>query len=216
MKVVKIRSSAVALIGDLVDSRESPDRQSLHTALDDVLRAVNQRLDPIVAAVITVGDEFQGVYRSVGDALTASFWVRLSLRPVGDVRFGVGRGDVRTLDTTRGILDGSAFWRARDAIEAAERRAGRARTRTSRTAYQSPDDPPHHVATIQATLDCLDFMIGSLTSPSDVILEGLMNGRTQLEIAERAGISASAVSQRVRRDGLGVALDTMTTLGSLP
>ena len=212
---MKQEPSVVALIGDLVGSRDSPDRQNLHITLDDALRAVNHRLDPIVPAMITVGDEFQGVYRSVGDALTASFWVRLTLRPVGDVRFGVGRGAVRTLDTTRGILDGSAFWRARDAIEAAEVRAARARTRTSRTAYHSPD-PPHQVATIQATLDCLDFMIGSLTSPSDVILEGLMNGQTQLEIAERAGISASAVSQRVRRDGLGVALDTITTLGTLP
>ncbi len=216
MVEVKRWGSAVALIGDLVGSRESLDRQTLHTTLDDVLRDVNQRLEPIVPAIITVGDEFQGVYRSLGDALTASFWVRLSLQPVGDVRFGVGRGEVRTLDSTRGILDGSAFWRARDAIEAAEERARRARTRSSRTAFHSPDDPPHQVATIQATLDCLDFMIGSLTSPSDAILEGLMNRHTQLEIADRAGISASAVSQRVRRDGLGVALDTMTTLGSLP
>lgn len=213
---MKPTSSVVALIGDLVDSRKSPDRQALHTRLDGVLGVVNRRLDPIEPAVITVGDEFQGVYRSVGDALTASFWIRLSLFPAGDVRFGVGRGEVRTLDTTRGILDGSAFWRARDAIEVAEARAGRARTRTSRTAVHSPDDPPHQVATLQATLDCLDFMIGSLSSSSHDILEGLMNGHTQLEIAERAGISPSAVSQRLRRDGLGVALDTMTTLGSLP
>lgn len=208
--------SVVALIGDLVDSRKSPDRQALHTMLDDVLDVVNRRLDPIEPAVITVGDEFQGVYRSLGDALTASFWIRISLSPLGDVRFGVGRGEVRTLDTTRGILDGSAFWRARDAIEVVESRAGRARTRTSRTGFHSPDDLPHLVAAVQATLDCLDFMVGSLSSSSHAILEGLMNGHTQLEIAERAGISPSAVSQRLRRDGLGVALDTMTTLGSQP
>ena len=209
-------TSVVALIGDLVDSRESPDRQGLHRRLDDLLSEVNRRLNPIEPAVITVGDEFQGVYRSVGDALTASFRIRLSLHPLGDLRFGVGRGEVRTLDTTRGILDGSAFWRAREAIEQAESRADRARTRTSRTAYHAPDDPPHQVATIQATLDCLDFMVGSLTNTSHVIVEGLMNGHTQIEIAERAGISPSAVSQRVRRDGLGIVIDTMTTLGSLP
>ncbi|MEP7334094.1 MAG: hypothetical protein ABI692_18635, partial [Terracoccus sp.] len=74
MVEVKRWTSVVALIGDLVGSRESPDRQTLHTTLDDVLRAVNHRLEPIVPAIITVGDEFQGVYRSVGDALTASFW----------------------------------------------------------------------------------------------------------------------------------------------
>lgn len=33
-----------------------------------------------------------------------------------------------------------------------------------------------------------------------------MTGRTQAQIAETEGISASAVSQRVRRDGIGLIL----------
>ena len=64
----------MALIGDLVGSRESLDRQTLHTTLDDVLRDVNQRLEPIVPAVITVGDEFQAVFDDVASALRAT-WV---------------------------------------------------------------------------------------------------------------------------------------------
>ena len=123
---------------------------------------------------------------------------------------------MRTLDDARGIHDGSGYWRARDSIEGAKARAGHARTRTARTTYLSPDDPPHRVETVQAALDCLDFMVGSLTSTSPAILEGLMNRHPQLDIARQAGISPSAVSQRMRRDGLGVALDAMTALAGLP
>jgi hypothetical protein len=43
-----------------------------------------------------------------------------------------------------------------------------------------------------------------------------MQGLRQHEIAERADLSPSAVSQRVRRDGVGVALEAMATLGGLP
>jgi predicted transcriptional regulator len=43
-----------------------------------------------------------------------------------------------------------------------------------------------------------------------------MHGHAQQDVADQVGISPSAVSQRVRRDGIGVALEAMTTLGELP
>ena len=39
---------------------------------------------------------------------------------------------------------------------------------------------------------------------------------TQLELAEREGISASAVSQRVRADGIGAVLAAQALLWELP
>lgn len=209
-------ATAIALIGDLVASRRTSDRQAVHDRLDTVLRDTNQRHRALHPAVITLGDEFQGVYAELGTAVAASFAIRLALADTVDVRFGLGRGEVHTLDAARGIRDGSAFWRARDAIEAAEARAERARTRTSRTVYRCPDEPPHQVALVQSALDCLDFMVGSLSKPSRAILEGLMNARTQLEMAATLGLSPSAVSQRIRRDGIAVAHGAITTLTGLP
>ena len=43
-----------------------------------------------------------------------------------------------------------------------------------------------------------------------------MHGLAQHDVAEQVGISPSAVSQRVRRDGIGIALEAMATLGDLP
>jgi hypothetical protein len=215
MPSMKTGNSRVALIGDLVESRRVLDRQGLHDHLERVLTIVNHESPVRDPAVITLGDEFQGVYDTLGDALGAAFRIRFLLHPV-DVRFGVGRGTVTTLDTGRGIHDGPAYWNARDAIETAERRAGRAQTRTSRTAYVSPEDQPGHADAVQAALDCLDFMIGSMSEASRSILGGLMEGRTQQEIATSHGVSPSAVSQQVRNNGLGVALEVMETLGGLP
>jgi len=206
----------VALIGDVVQSRAQRDRQALHDELEAVLGDTNAAVPALDAAVITVGDEFQGVYRTLGAALAASFRIRVLIHGRADVRFGLGRGSVTTLDRVRGIHDGPAYWAARDAITAAEERARRARTRTSRTAYVSPVDPPGLQAAVQAALDCLDFMVGSLSTTSRAILGGLMQGLSQHDIAAQQAISPSAVSQRVRRDGIGVVLETMATLSELP
>ena len=80
------------------------------------------------------------------------------------------------------------------------RSAQRAQTRTSRTAYVAPDEAPATVAAVRAALDCLDFMVGSMSTTSREILGGLMHGHAQHDVADRVGISPSAVSQRVRRD----------------
>ena len=216
MQDLKAEPSPVALIGDIVASRAHRHRQALHDAFAAAVERANDEVPVDDPAVITVGDEFQGVYPSLGEALRASFVVRAALFPRADIRFGLGRGAVSTLDPVRGIHDGPAYWAAREAITLAEDRAQRAQTRTSRTAYLAPDEPADTVAVVRAALDCLDFMVGSMSNTSREILGALMNGHAQHDIAEQVGISPSAVSQRVRRDGIGVALEAMTTLGELP
>ena len=215
MSQVKENSARVALIGDIVESRRTGDRQALHDTVTMVLASVNADhpvLDPVV---ITLGDEFQGVYATLGDALTAAFHIRAGLRP-HDVRFGLGRGDIQALDSERGIHDGPAYWAARDAIVEAERLAGKAALRGTRTAYRSPEGEPALVTAVNAALTALDHILGSLSPVSWRILGGRLEGLTQQNIAAREGITPSAVSQRVRSDGIGVAMETMRMLGELP
>ena len=208
-------ASAVAIIGDIVGSRASDDRVALHESIAAALQRVNADHPVTDPAVITLGDEFQGVYATLGDALTAAFHIRARLRP-HDVRFGIGRGDIQALDRERGIHDGPAYWAARDAIVEAARLAGKAALRTTRTVYVSAEDEPALVAAVNAALTALDQVLGSLSPVSWRILAGRLEGLTQQEIAAREGISASAVSQRVRNDGIGVAMETMWMLGELP
>ncbi|HSO64922.1 MAG TPA: winged helix-turn-helix domain-containing protein, partial [Ornithinibacter sp.] len=136
---------------------------------------------------------------------------------------GLGRGGVTILDPSRGIEDGPGWWAARAAIEEAEEAAARAPTRHARTAYRAAADecPPagHDVSepAVNAALLCRDHLVGSLSDRSLRLLRGLMDPHTtQGELAAREGISASAVSQRVRADGIGVVLAAHDLLRGMP
>ena len=216
------------LIGDLVQSREASDRRALHERVEQALARANDAVTAVSDLRVTTGDEFQGSYATLGAALDAALRVRLQLLPTSDARFGIGRGPVTTLDEDRGIEDGPGWWAARDAIEAAEEGAERPATRQLRTAYRvsaedgtRPEGPPaatdDEVDAVNAALLCRDHLVGSLSDRSIRLLRGLMDPHTtQSELAAREGISASAVSQRVRADGIGVVLAAQELLRGLP
>lgn len=204
----RTEGASAALVADLVASRTSPDRQALHTRFREAMESVNA--DPESGLIedlrITVGDEFQGRFETVGAALAATLRLRLALSPDGDIRFGVGWGEVTVLDD-EGTQDGSAWWAARNAIEWVEAAQQEAATEKVRTAYRcgEGEDGPGEPE-VNAALLCRDHLVGSLDDRGRRILGGMLDGRTQAEIAEIEQVSPSAVSQRVRRDGIGLIL----------
>ena len=221
MSGMKEQASRCLVIGDLVGSRGAPNRRALHRAVEKALVSVNAAVPAVTELRITVGDEFQGAYPTLGAAIEAALRVRLELLPAADVRVGIGRGPVQLLDAERGIEDGPGWWAARAAIEAVEQAAGRPATRHLRTAYHaapqlaSAEGAPGPDATggagaadaVNAALLCRDHLVGSLSHRSVRLLRGLMDPHTtQAELATLEGISASAVSQRVRADGIGAVL----------
>ncbi len=205
MSKMKPEPSVATLIGDVVRSRAAADRPALHTRLAELLEAANDELEPVVPLRITVGDEYQGCFESVGAALHAALWLRLQLAPRAELRHGVGWGSVAVLADSPRIEDGPGWWAAREAIESVKLEAIRPATRRMRTAYRIADetDGPDPAA-VNAALMCRDQMVGSVSQRSLRLLRGTLAGRTQAELAEDEGISASAVSQRVRHDGLAV------------
>src|SRR5215212_1490182 len=108
------------LIGDLVASRKADDRTALHARLSDLLTEINDTFAPITPLRITVGDEFQGAFATVGAALQASLRLRLGLLPAHDVRHGLGWGDVTVFEDRPRVEDGPGWWAARDAIHQAQ------------------------------------------------------------------------------------------------
>lgn len=204
--------ASATLIGDLVGSRDVADRAGLHRRLGDVLDEVNERFAPPTPLRITVGDEYQGVFGTVGDALRASLLLRLALLPDHDVRHGLGWGEVRVLEEDPRVEDGPGWWAARDAIEVVEAGEGRAETRLLRTGYlAAPGAGGPTAGAVNAALLLRDRVVGGLSERSLSVLRGLLDGEAQRDIATALGISASAVSQRVRADGLAalVAADEM-------
>ncbi len=210
-----VGSMRAVLIGDVVGSRRTRDRQELHATLARVLEDANAARAPLDPLRITVGDEFQGGFTTLGSALALGQVVRLALLVLGvDVRLGLGWGMVEVLDARAGTQDGPGWWAAREAIETTKALQSQAGTRHVRTSYQPAVDDPREPA-VTAALLCRDHMVGSLDDRSIRILRELMADRTQLDIAEAEGISASAVSQRIRRHGLDVLVTAQTRLEAL-
>jgi hypothetical protein len=201
------------VIGDVVGSRSAADRGALHRAITSALAdAAEVAIEP---PVLTVGDEFQGVYRTVGEAIDAALSIRLALAPGVDIRFGIGWGAITVLDEATGIQDGPGWWAAREAIEwtaAAQTQPGLALVRT---AFRIAEPDGHDAGAVNAALMCRDHLLGSLDERSQRILTGLRAGRTKKELAMAEGISASAVSQRAGRAGIDLIMAASQQLRSI-
>lgn len=112
------------LTSDVVASRLAEDRESLQRRLESALAEVNRAFAAslTVPLAVTVGDEWQGLFRSSSAALEAEFVARAVLYPVA-VRSGIGVGGISTsLRPTTAAMDGECFHRSRQAVEAAQRR----------------------------------------------------------------------------------------------
>lgn len=120
---MRVLPGYAAVIGDLRASRFSGDRARLQLMLAGALVGTNRRTSPVQSLAPTIGDEFQGMYQSLEEALRATFWVRLHLIGEAEVRFGVGWGMLTYLQDSEDkdfrSQDGPAWWAARIALERA-------------------------------------------------------------------------------------------------
>lgn len=187
------QNAYATVLGDLVASRTRSDRAALHGRFATALERINADLEPVVPLRIQVGDEFQGRFATRGAAFGAVLRLRLLLAPDVECRYGVGWGPLTVLDRRTGVEDGPGWWLARDAIDAVHA------SRERRTAYRGPDQE-----LIEAALLGRDALLARLDARSVRILQGLLDGVSQRDLAEELGVSASAISQRVRHDELAV------------
>lgn len=185
---------AVGLIGDVVGSRQAPDRAALQRRLVQALAEVSDRTGGRLS--MTVGDEFQGRYPDLESAVLASLRLHLSLIGSARLRIGIGRGLLSFEADTGSPLgqDGPVWWRARDAIDLVAAGGDQARTRVE-TATEWD-------GVINAYLLVRDTLVAGYDTVDGVIGLGLLDGVTQKALAQRLGINQSSVSRRVHGHGL--------------
>ncbi|MDF1487778.1 SatD family protein [Tessaracoccus caeni] len=213
MSEMKDIPNAVAVLLDVVSSRQG-DRARQHADLlraVDVVNAAVPALDPLHP---TVGDELQGVYSSLGDALNAVFRLRLLVSPGVDLRAGIGGGEVRVIDAEHRIQDGSAWWRAREAIDAVKALATATGYRSARVGIQ--DARPAASPSAGPLSRLVDSSLHRLRPGVAATLLGVLDEEDNATIAERQGISPSANSQRVGTNDLRIVADAIRALGELP
>lgn len=206
--------NVATLIGDVIGSRRSGDRASVHRELTAAVREADEATDPVRPTVVLSGDEIQGLHPRLGGAVRASFAIRLRVHPT-QIRFGIGWGPVQQLG--EGVEDGAGWWSARSAITSVHELEAKAATRAVRTCFMPAEDAAGPVApeAVNAALLCRDQVLAGLDGRDIRIVTALMRGRSQTEIAADEGVSVSAVSQRISRKGIGVLLRANELLHSL-
>lgn len=209
MAEMQVFPSCVALLVDVVDSRGS-DRAATHAALLAAIEATNEAVPHLDPLRVTVGDELQGVYASLGTAFAASLRLRNALAGEVDVRFGLGGGEVRVIDASRGIQDGEAWTLAREAIEEVEQRAREHGFAGLRTGIRDGRDVADDLAPALAHL--VDAHLDGLGAGARASFSALVEGLDNAATAARLGISPSANSQRVGNNHLRVALEATQAL----
>lgn len=218
----------VTVIGDVVGSRQAdPD---LFDRLQDALERTNARIHAMQPLQVTVGDEFQAVYRRLGDALNAAILVRLLLHETAEIRFGVGWGTFTRWNSERSPFeqDGPAWWAARDALKAIRKQESGfgvpAGWRTGiRLRHEPPsdgegdlnwhmpveaDDPQRRSLgmSIDAAVESLVMLRDHVFARLDerdvqLVLALLADGVTVTEAARSIGISQQAASRRLQMNG---------------
>lgn len=194
-----------ALVGDVIASRQTDDRENLQYNLSKSMSSVNQVTNAVQPLTMTVGDEFQGLYDDLATSLRVALRIRLAIYPVG-IRIGIGWGELTLPPESPPFgQDGPCWWRAREAIEQVEiGERSNATARSTRTIFRSGTD--------------IDDLVNSYLSARDQILAGLdgidveiallkLAGSNQREIAQDVGLSQGSVSRRLQGHGLFALLD---------
>ena len=113
----KRKSCNCAIIGDIKGSRGLDDWEHLFGELKRVLEETNERFSDVIIVRFapTVGDEFQGAIKTPERAIELLNFLGRKL-PV-DVYYGLGVGAIEKLLDEEVGMRGSAFYRARDALQ---------------------------------------------------------------------------------------------------
>ena len=215
-------SQGVVLIGDVVSSRDHPDRPALQARLRGALERANRSERVTQPLHIQLGDEFQGVVATLADALRVGLDVRLDLLPDVELRVGVGVGPFWVFDAEATPIsqDGPAWWAARRAIESAKDLGGRPGTRHVRSWAVALGEDGREAdgtgsvpfATVNAYLGLQDFVLASMRPRHLRLLVAALRGEPQREVARREGITQSAVSQALSSSGAQALAQALATL----
>jgi len=207
----------IAVIADIVGSRGLGDRGAAQRVLDETIARVEQDL-PLAAQPLTptVGDEQQGVYLDLGDALTSLLMIQLRLPDGIAFRFGLGVGEVRAVESVHGELaDGPGWYAARAAIETVHSREQRAVPRTRTWIVGAPGQDEVMETTIAASnayLLARDELVGAMSERERRLTYGRAVGRSQQELAAQEGISQPSVSKSLRSAGAAALIEGLSAL----
>ena len=179
----------IALIGDMVQSRalSANDRAKAQREFAGLVKLLNQRFRKSTASkfVVTIGDEFQGLLHTA-EVIPELIWTVEADYAARQIRMGVGAGVLHTpIQASALNIDGPVLHEARAAITFA---------RDKRMLGGVFKGFGEQDAVLTGYAQVLRFMRSNWTDRQREVVGLLREGLTQVEIAERLGVSKQAVS----------------------
>lgn len=182
----------LVLIGDIVASRHASDRAELQRRLKSVLHATNRRRQALLTSPLTVtlGDEFQAVYRRAESVFADAFSILHALAPVR-VRFALAVGEIATpLNRTQALgMDGPAFHEARELLT---------RLKTSGRFFALAGPRPETTRLANPVLAVLSGQVEGWRETRLRLLAELLDGASSSALAKTAKITPRAVNKNIR------------------
>ncbi len=186
----------IAVIGDVTNSRGIPRRESFQRKLASTLAVAGNAAGAALASpyTITLGDEFQAVYRRPETLWAELIEVLAALHPV-HVRFAIGVGELTTRINPEQALgmDGPAFHRAREGIERLKEQGG---------TFMIVGGDPAEWALANHTLALWSHALQKWSRNRLQILAGLLRERPVREIEGELSISRVAVNKNIHAAAL--------------
>lgn len=184
--------TCLVIIGDVIASRHLPARAQFQRRLRGLLQSLNQRRKGLASPyTLTLGDEFQAVYRTADTCLADILALMAEIAPVR-ARFAVGVGEIVTpINPAQAIgMDGPAFHRARELLTSlkAQRRL---------LGVAGAPGGALGAALVQASLAVLSGQVEGWRPNRLKLLARLLSGESTGELAKHTGITTRAVNKNI-------------------
>jgi len=181
----------LVLIGDVLGSRQLPARAQFQRRLGTTLASLNGRRKNLASPfTLTLGDEFQAVYRDPSGLFSDIFTLLAQVAPVR-ARFAVAVGEVVTpINPKQAIgMDGPAFHLARARLE-------ELKAQGDLLGVQEAGDPRWKLS--GATLAVLSGLIKGWRQKRLQLFAGLLAGTPVPDLARQTKITIRAVNKNIR------------------
>lgn len=198
--------SLLVLIGDLVASRETSDRQAVQDRLRAALDECNADHTAIASPyTITLGDEFQAVLDNGERAFKDAVWIQAVVHPVL-VRYSIALGELSTkVNPDQAIgMDGPAFHEARAGIED---------LRQSNTLFRIQGLPANLSDVVAPSLNLVSHEFSKWQSRRFHILAAIQRHEPIADIARCLSISEQAVYKNIGEGRLRDVSELFEALG---
>ncbi len=184
--------AVITLIGDLINSKGVPHRATLQRRLGEALQAASKKNRTLASPyTLTLGDEFQAVYRQADRVVNDLLAIMAAIHPVR-ARFALGIGSLSTdINPQQALgMDGPAFHHARAAM--VEMKANGRIFRIGAESSAASWAPANHM------LAYLGSHMNSWEANRFEILRLRLAGRPAVEMAGELGISKVAIHKNIR------------------